>query len=301
MPRDGSRDFDFLFGAWSVRNRRLAERLQGSTEWEEFPSVCRARPVLGGLGNMDEFTLERASGRVLAITVRLYEPVSGEWSIYWAATRAEAGSTCRWWAGSTALAASSTPGGIPRPTHLQPVHLDRARSGRLPLGAGLFGGRRPELGDELDHGVRPAGMSAPGCPVAHDLAPGGALSPPEDLRGGDRGSSRPPRAAWRQGRRHPARAGLRRRQLRLPPEAPLPSDPHRLLGDAGGQPFGQSRVRAPRGRHANTVLDRRFDIVLIHDAVVYATTPAAVRETLHTARRCTAGRRRGRRVAGPRS
>jgi SAM-dependent methyltransferase len=30
-------------------------------------------------------------------------------------------------------------------------------------------------------------------------------------------------------------------------------------------------------------LDRRFDVVLIHDAVVYATTPAAVRETLHTA------------------
>ena len=30
-------------------------------------------------------------------------------------------------------------------------------------------------------------------------------------------------------------------------------------------------------------LDRRFDIVLIHDAVVYATTPVAVRETLHTA------------------
>jgi SAM-dependent methyltransferase len=30
-------------------------------------------------------------------------------------------------------------------------------------------------------------------------------------------------------------------------------------------------------------LNRRFDIVLIHDAIVYATTPAAVRETLHTA------------------
>jgi SAM-dependent methyltransferase len=30
-------------------------------------------------------------------------------------------------------------------------------------------------------------------------------------------------------------------------------------------------------------LERRFDVVLIHDAVVYATTPAAVRETLRTA------------------
>ena len=83
MPRDGSHDFDFLFGSWSVRNRRLVERLKESTEWEEFPGTCHARPVLGGLGNMDEFTLHRTSGRVLAITVRLYDPGSGEWSIYW--------------------------------------------------------------------------------------------------------------------------------------------------------------------------------------------------------------------------
>ena len=37
-------------------------------------------------------------------------------------------------------------------------------------------------------------------------------------------------------------------------------------------------------------LDRRFDIVLIHDAIVYATTPEAVRETLRTAAvHCRAG------------
>jgi len=30
-------------------------------------------------------------------------------------------------------------------------------------------------------------------------------------------------------------------------------------------------------------LDRRFDVVLIHDAIVYATTPAAVRDALRTA------------------
>ena len=104
MPRDGSRDFDFLFGAWRVRNRRLVERLQGSTEWEDFPSVCRARPVLGGLGNMDEFTSEHGSGRVLAITVRLYDPVSVEWSLYWATSpgggrfisTADGPDACRW-------------------------------------------------------------------------------------------------------------------------------------------------------------------------------------------------------------
>ena len=84
--RDGRADFDFLIGEWSVQNRRLRERLAGCTEWEEFPSTCRARRVLDGLGNLDEFTLEPESGRVHAMTVRLYDPASREWSIYWAAS-----------------------------------------------------------------------------------------------------------------------------------------------------------------------------------------------------------------------
>ena len=82
---DGRADFDFFIGEWAVRNRRLKERLKGCTEWEEFPGACRARAILGGLGNMDEFTLERASGPIQAVTVRLFNPASREWSIYWAA------------------------------------------------------------------------------------------------------------------------------------------------------------------------------------------------------------------------
>lgn len=84
-PGDGRRDFDFLHGSWSVRNRRLKARLRGSTEWEEFPSTCRCRPILGGLGNMDEFTIDAPSGQVEAVTLRLYNPTVQEWSIYWAA------------------------------------------------------------------------------------------------------------------------------------------------------------------------------------------------------------------------
>ena len=83
---DGRTDFDFLIGSWAVRNRRLKERLKGCVEWEEFESTCRARVILGGLGNLDEFTMEHAAGRVQAVTVRLYNPVADEWSIYWAAS-----------------------------------------------------------------------------------------------------------------------------------------------------------------------------------------------------------------------
>lgn len=85
-PRDGRADFDFLLGRWTVHNRRLKVRLRRLTDWEEFPSTCRVRPILGGLGNMDEFTIDAPSGRIDAVTVRLYSPTSHEWSIYWAAS-----------------------------------------------------------------------------------------------------------------------------------------------------------------------------------------------------------------------
>ena len=81
---DGRTDFDFLIGSWNIQHRRLKERLKGCTEWEEFEGTGKVRHILGGLGNLDELTMNRGSGRVQAVTVRLYNPVSGEWSIYWA-------------------------------------------------------------------------------------------------------------------------------------------------------------------------------------------------------------------------
>jgi hypothetical protein len=72
--RDGRRDFDFLIGTWKIQHRRLKERLKGCTEWEEFEGTSEVRSILGGLGNMDELTMNRASGHVHAVTVRLYNP-----------------------------------------------------------------------------------------------------------------------------------------------------------------------------------------------------------------------------------
>jgi hypothetical protein len=84
--RDGRTDFDFLIGRWKIQHRRLKERLKGSTEWEEFEGTGAVRQILSGLGNMDELTMDRASGRVQAVTVRLYNPAAREWSIYWVAS-----------------------------------------------------------------------------------------------------------------------------------------------------------------------------------------------------------------------
>jgi hypothetical protein len=82
--RDGRADFDFLIGQWKVHHRRLQERLKGSLSWEEFDGTAVVRKVLGGLGNIDEISMERASGRLEGMTVRLYNPLAQQWSIYWA-------------------------------------------------------------------------------------------------------------------------------------------------------------------------------------------------------------------------
>ena len=80
---DGRHDFDFLIGTWKVHHRRLTGRLKGSTEWEEFEGDTVDRKILNGLGNMDENILHRKTGDVHAISLRLFNPHSKEWSIHW--------------------------------------------------------------------------------------------------------------------------------------------------------------------------------------------------------------------------
>lgn len=81
---DGRHDFDFLFGTWSVQNRRLARRLQGSTDWQSFEAREEVWPVLGGLGNMDRFQAIFPDGRPLeGMTLRFFDPSAQTWSLYW--------------------------------------------------------------------------------------------------------------------------------------------------------------------------------------------------------------------------
>src|SRR5574341_178389 len=84
---DGRNDFDFLIGAWKVRHRSLKARLKGSTEWAEFEGTMTSRKILNGLGNLDENIIRWNTGPVQAFTLRLFNPVSREWSIYWSTDR----------------------------------------------------------------------------------------------------------------------------------------------------------------------------------------------------------------------
>jgi hypothetical protein len=81
--QDGRHDFDFFHGRWKVSNRRLRERHAGSNQWDEFPGTLDCRPLLGGLGNIDEYR----SADVHGLSLRLFDPQQRQWSDRWASAR----------------------------------------------------------------------------------------------------------------------------------------------------------------------------------------------------------------------
>lgn len=82
---DGREGFDFLIGSWDSRQRKLRKRLAGCTDWDEFSATLEVQKVLGGLGNIDELVMHTASGEARGLTVRLFDPATRVWRIYWAA------------------------------------------------------------------------------------------------------------------------------------------------------------------------------------------------------------------------
>ncbi|MGE5625217.1 MAG: hypothetical protein ACM3ZT_06695 [Bacillota bacterium] len=80
--RDGSHDFDFLYGKWKMPNHRLVKRLTGSHEWEDFMSYDECRPLPGGLGNEDFYKTDHWKD-FMGMTTRTYDKKTGLWRIYW--------------------------------------------------------------------------------------------------------------------------------------------------------------------------------------------------------------------------
>jgi hypothetical protein len=84
--RDGQHDFDFMFGTWRVTLKRLVKPLTGSTTWIEYEGTQTTSKVWNGKANFDEFVAHSRTGDepLEGLTVRLYNPATREWSIYWA-------------------------------------------------------------------------------------------------------------------------------------------------------------------------------------------------------------------------
>ena len=80
--------FDFQRGTWTVRHRRLKQRLAGCREWEAFDGTCEQRPILGGAGNVEDNLLHISTGSYRAIALRSWDPATARWAIWWLDSRA---------------------------------------------------------------------------------------------------------------------------------------------------------------------------------------------------------------------
>jgi hypothetical protein len=88
--RDGQHDFDFELGAWKIHLKRLQHPLTGCTSWVEFDGTSVTRKVWDGRADLEEFETDSpAGGHIEGLTLRLYNPQSRQWSLYWATSKGD--------------------------------------------------------------------------------------------------------------------------------------------------------------------------------------------------------------------
>jgi hypothetical protein len=86
-PTGGAHDFDFEFGTWKAHLERLVKPLSGSDEWVELDGKSVVRKLWGGRGNLGELSVENESTRIEGVSLRLFNPATHQWSVYWANSR----------------------------------------------------------------------------------------------------------------------------------------------------------------------------------------------------------------------
>lgn len=77
-------DFDFFEGKWLLKNKKLKTKLNNCTEWIEFDSTQEMYRILNGIGNIDNFIAEFDGVPFEGMTLRLFNPNTKLWSIFWA-------------------------------------------------------------------------------------------------------------------------------------------------------------------------------------------------------------------------
>jgi hypothetical protein len=83
--RDGQHDFDPLIGSWKFHLKKLMHPLTGSNDWVEFEGTGVCYKIWDGRAQYDTVELESPdSGHIEGLTVRLYNPQSHQWRLYWA-------------------------------------------------------------------------------------------------------------------------------------------------------------------------------------------------------------------------
>ena len=84
IPSGAQHDFDWEIGSWKSDLRRLKKPLSGSSEWVHYTGTTEVRKVWGGKANLVELEVDGPTGHFEALSLRLYDPQSHQWSLNYA-------------------------------------------------------------------------------------------------------------------------------------------------------------------------------------------------------------------------
>lgn len=82
--RDGQHDFDSLIGSWKFQVKRRLNPLTGSNNWVDLSGTGVCYKIWDGRAQLDTVELDGPTGHLEGLTLRLYNPESHQWRLYWA-------------------------------------------------------------------------------------------------------------------------------------------------------------------------------------------------------------------------
>ena len=86
LVRDGQHDFDFEIGKWDTHLWRLEHPLSHSNSWVEYRGTSDVRKVWDGRANLVELNVTGPAGHIEALSLRLYNPKTQQWSLNFASS-----------------------------------------------------------------------------------------------------------------------------------------------------------------------------------------------------------------------
>jgi hypothetical protein len=80
----GQHDFDPLIGNWKYHLKRRMKPLTGSSNWVEMDGTGFCYKLWNGRAQLDTIEVEGPTGHIEGLTLRLFNPKSHQWRLYWA-------------------------------------------------------------------------------------------------------------------------------------------------------------------------------------------------------------------------
>jgi predicted methyltransferase len=84
---DGQHDFDAGMGEWKVHVAVLRQPLSGQQAWVEYDGTHQVQPIWNGRGSVGVLDVAGPAGRIEAMSPRLYNPATRQWTIRYASGR----------------------------------------------------------------------------------------------------------------------------------------------------------------------------------------------------------------------